>query len=163
MDAYPGGYRPAYRGEAPSRPAGISDADIIERFKQWNEIQKAQKAAAEALPEIHRELRLARESKERAQARADAASVKKNAAERARKKARKRLMREPNAWRAASKALSKMPEGLTKRTGVTAAAYAFAAYSAAKGKMTYDEWLSHLAEIYQRQRERDAAKRRSEP
>jgi hypothetical protein len=141
----------------------MTSKEVLKKYEQWQQLQAAQKAAAEALPEIQRELRLARESKERAQARADAASVKKNAAERARKKARKKLMREPNAWRAASKALSKMPEGLTKRTGVTAAAYAYSAYSAANGKMTYDEWLAHLAEIYQRQRERDAAKRRSEP
>ncbi len=155
----PGGLHPIYRGVGPP-PSSMTSKEVLEKYEQWQQLQAAQKAAAEALPALERELRLARQSKE---ARADAASVKKQAEERARKKARKKLMREPNAWRAASKALSKMPEGLAKRTSVTAAAYAFAAYSAAKGKMTYDEWLSHLAELYQRQRERDAAKRRSEP
>jgi hypothetical protein len=53
-------------------------------------------------------------------------------------------MREPLAWKAALKALERMPEDLAK--SISPAEWGHAAYAQAGGKLNFNEWGAKLLE-----------------
>ena len=143
----PTGIRPVYRGTPPSGAA--SNKEIMERYERWAQEQAARKAANEAIATLPAKIEKLetelRKKREREEAKARSAAMKKRTAAESRRQIDKRwkkAMREPLAWKAALKALEKMPDDLAQ--SISPAEWGHAAYAQAGGKLNFEAWGAKL-------------------
>lgn len=154
----PGGIRPVYRGIDAAPSSGASSKEILERFELWRQNQAALKAANEAAAELPAKIAKLevelRKKREREEAKSRTASLKKQAARDAQRradKAWKKAMREPLAWKAALKALEKMPPELAK-SDIRPIDVAYSAYSTHGGRLTREGMIAELAKTLAKRR-----------